>query len=424
MHAILSKNIEKVIDAIHRAGGRPFVVGGAVRDVLLGMTVASKDLDFEVYDISMETLMKVLSKFGKVDAVGRSFGVIKLWMRHEGEIDFSLPRRESKVGAGHRGFIAEPDPSMSPEEACARRDFTLNAILMEPVSGELMDFFNGKKDLENNVLRHTSAHFSEDPLRPLRAVQLSARFGFHVHPDTAKLCADMVREADALAEERIFGEWEKWALRSQMPSRGLSTLAEIGWLPLFPELEPLMQDEEMRRRLMSRTDRASRIAREENLDSNDTLVLLTAALCREMDETSTQSFLDRLGMSPKLLKRAALLVREARAYEETKFEKDEDILRAAVRLKPESLTMLSRLTASSPGGEEASSMLLSKAAALGVETHPPVPLLQGRDLSALGISPGPFMGKILKAAFEAQLSCAFASKEEALLWATSKKYEH
>ncbi len=398
----------------------PYVVGGAVRDMLLGLEVASKDLDFEVYHLSLEALIAALSEFGTVDAVGRSFGVIKLWMKGAVEVDFSLPRRESKSGVGHRGFLIEPDPKMTPMDACARRDFTLNAILMDPFDGSLMDFFGGRNDLRDKVLRHTSDHFSEDPLRPLRAVQLASRFGFSLHPDTASLCRAMTREAASLPKERIFGEWEKWAQKSTVPSLGLKVLFESGWHEVFFGSGSMLSDETRRNRLFSHVDRTLMKADESKMEPRDKGILLFSALTRDMEKDERERFLLTVGMSQRLAAQVSTLVQEARAFEESGFLRDEDILRSAVRLGADSISGLAPLLAAVSDEPSAVENFVSRAETLGVLSGPPKPLLFGRDLAALGISPGPAMGRLLKDAFEAQLTRLFTTKEEATKWAQSR----
>src|SRR5688572_26568526 len=141
----LPDDLRLMLDAVRRIG-RPRLVGGGVRDWLLG--IAPKDFDVEVRDIDFEALHRALAPFGSTDVVGRSFGVIKVRSRATGEeYDFSLPRRESKTGAGHRGFAVEPDPTLSDAEAAARRDFTVNAIAVDPFTHELIDPHDGQRDL-------------------------------------------------------------------------------------------------------------------------------------------------------------------------------------------------------------------------------------------------------------------------------------
>jgi hypothetical protein len=238
---ITAPYIHPILAAIQAAGGRPLIVGGAVRDALRG--VDSKDFDqefdIEVYNLPIDQLSELLAGFGRVDAVGRSFGILKLRTPSGHELDVSLPRRESKIGAGHRGFLAAPDPTMTPREAAARRDFTWNALAITP-EGELLDFFGGAADLHAGIIRHTTAAFAEDPLRVLRAMQFAARFDMRLAPETAALCRTLLPEAPTLATERIWGEWQKWAIKGRKPAAGLRVLAETGWISLYPELEELI----------------------------------------------------------------------------------------------------------------------------------------------------------------------------------------
>src|SRR5687768_9290440 len=218
----LPADLRAMLDAVRRIG-RPRLVGGGVRDWLAGLS--PKDFDVEVGGADFESLHRALAPFGSTDVVGRSLGVIKVRSREtSSEYDFSLPRRESKTGAGHRGFAVEPDPGLSDAEAAARRDFTLNAIAIDPVSGELIDPHHGQRDLAAGVLRHTSAAFIEDPLRVLRAFQLAARFDFTLAPETAALCRSISSTFTELPVERVWGEWEKWAGKATKPSRGLAVL--------------------------------------------------------------------------------------------------------------------------------------------------------------------------------------------------------
>ena len=231
----LPSDLRAMLEAVRRVG-RPRLVGGAVRDWLLGGQ--AKNFDVEVAGVDFESLRSALAPFGPTDVIGRSFGVVKV-RGDSGEHDFSLPRRESKTGAGHRGFSVEPDPTLSDTDAAARRDFTVNAIALDPFTGEVIDPFDGRADLRARVLRHTGPAFPEDPLRVLRAFQLAARLDFTVAPETAALCREMAPSFAELPVERVWGEWEKWAVQSVRPSRGLAVLEETGWIRHFPEVAAL-----------------------------------------------------------------------------------------------------------------------------------------------------------------------------------------
>ena len=162
-----------------------FLVGGCVRDWLLG--IPNKDFDIEVFGVTYEELIAALAPRGRTDLVGRSFGVVKLTTPGGDTFDFTIPRRDSKVAPGHKGFAVTFDPAITPEAASARRDFTINALMFDPRRGEVLDFFGGREDLRNRVLRHTSGAFVEDPLRVLRGMQLVARLHLNPAPETIAL---------------------------------------------------------------------------------------------------------------------------------------------------------------------------------------------------------------------------------------------
>src|SRR5829696_4439497 len=184
--AELPDRVLSLARAIHEAGGRALLVGGCVRDQLMG--AQPKDWDLEVYQLDPARLREILDQFGPVNVVGEAFTVYKLGKY----LDVSIPRRERKSGRGHKAFVIEGDPSMSLVEATRRRDFTINAILQDPLTGELIDPFNGRRDIEQRVLRAVSNEtFAEDSLRVLRAAQFAARFNFAIEPETVELCRNI-----------------------------------------------------------------------------------------------------------------------------------------------------------------------------------------------------------------------------------------
>ena len=230
----IPEEVLKLALTMRDAGGRALLVGGCVRDMLMG--VQAKDWDLEVYNLDPAKLRELLDRFGSVNVVGEAFTVYKLGQN----IDVSIPRRERKAGRGHRAFVIEGDPTMSIAEATRRRDFTINAVLHDPLTAELIDPFNGQDDIKAGVLRAVSADtFAEDSLRVLRAAQFAARFEFEIEPDTVKLC-QMIDLTD-LPAERICGEIEKLLLRAQRPSLGLDRLLQLGAVDqLFPEIQSLI----------------------------------------------------------------------------------------------------------------------------------------------------------------------------------------
>ncbi|TVP76346.1 MAG: HD domain-containing protein, partial [Puniceicoccaceae bacterium] len=217
---------------MHTAGGRALLVGGCVRDGLLG--IPAKDIDMEVYGLHANAVEAALKPHFRLDTVGRAFGVLIL-KGHA--IDLALPRRESRIGPKHTDFKVEGDPTMSPHEAAARRDFTINAISCDPLTGEILDPYHGVADLQARCLRHVSAAFSEDPLRVLRGMQFIARFGLEAAPETVELCRALSPEH--LPMERLWEEWKKLLLKGRTIASGLYFLKDCGWLRHFPELEAL-----------------------------------------------------------------------------------------------------------------------------------------------------------------------------------------
>ncbi|RUM64832.1 MAG: CCA tRNA nucleotidyltransferase, partial [Sulfurospirillum sp.] len=229
-----------ISDDLQKLHAKAVVVGGSVRDYFLGLPL--KDYDVEVYGLdSMDQLEKVLSHYGKVKLVGKSFGVLKFI--HEGtEYDFAFPRTERKTGIGHRGFDVSVDGSMAFETAAMRRDFTVNAMGYDIAAKRFLDPFGGRRDLERKILRHIDAQtFVEDPLRLYRGVQFCARFGFAMDMPTKKLCRNMAEEGmlDELPKERVFDEIKKLLLQAEKPSAGFVLLKVLGALRYFPHLSDL-----------------------------------------------------------------------------------------------------------------------------------------------------------------------------------------
>ena len=216
-------------------GGRAYYVGGCVRDEILG--IGSKDVDVEVHGLSPEQLESVLEQLGSFITVGRSFGVYGI--RGFG-LDIAMPRKEKAVGRGHRDFTVNVDPFIGPEKAALRRDFTVNAMMKDVLTGALTDPFGGRTDLENRVLRCVSAEtFPEDPLRVLRAAQMAARFGMSVEPETEALCRSI--PLDALSPERVMEELKKALLKAPKPSVFFRVLRRMDALDCwFPEVRDLI----------------------------------------------------------------------------------------------------------------------------------------------------------------------------------------
>ncbi len=231
----MDARIGEIARAVARAGGRALVVGGYVRD-RLQRGIESEDVDVEVFGLEPRALEEILARFGEVLAIGRAFGVLQVKGLH---VDFSLPRRDSKIGVGHKGFEIECDPSLDFATAARRRDLTINSIGFDPLTGEILDPHGGARDLQAGVLRATDpAHFGEDPLRALRVAQFAARFEMSPDPELLRLCAGL--DLHELSAERVLEEWRKLLLRGVRPSLGTAFLHDAGLLRFFPELEALV----------------------------------------------------------------------------------------------------------------------------------------------------------------------------------------
>jgi len=240
----IPQTVIDIVREIDEQGGKAFLVGGSVRDMLLGKK-PTKDLDIEVYGMLPDKIQEIVEMHGKVMEVGKSFGVLKYY---DGtlEIDFSLPRKDSKVGEGHRGFAIDTDPFMDIKEAARRRDFTINAMMYDPITEVLIDPFRGLADLEKRVLRVVDKDtFTEDPLRVMRGVQFVARFDLAVEMKSFLLMQKAVSSLEELPKERIQEEWKKLLLKAMKPSLGLKTMLDLGIIErYYPELFKLTETEQ------------------------------------------------------------------------------------------------------------------------------------------------------------------------------------
>ncbi len=425
--------IESFAGTVREAGGRVLEAGGAVRDRLLGR--APRDTDLEVYGLSAQALESVIARFGPVRRVGARMGVYVL----KG-VEIALPQ-----GPG-----GTEDPGLAPEAASRRRDLTVNALLRDPLTGDILDFYGGRADLRAGRLRHVDAStFVEDPLRLLRVVRLQAELGFRIAPETGALCRRL--DLAGVAWERIGQELERWLLGAERPGRGLDALIYTGAERHFPTLRAqlgtpvprtwqaedawghtraVLDSAAIRRTgererdwplllnaLLAASGRpdATRLRAGHwiapdhpgsaaaripvflaGVDRNRDRQAAVAALAREQDE------IDRLlegGAEPPAYRRLALRV-------------DSDLLLRLAEAQAEARGQ----GRDYPAGERARAIwagedLLGKA---------PQPLVQGRDLAELGISPGPEMGAWLDRTFKAQLDGAFTTREEGVEWVRKK----
>jgi tRNA nucleotidyltransferase (CCA-adding enzyme) len=435
-----------IAHAVRERGGRALVVGGWVRDQLLGRP--SKDVDMEVYGVPASELKMLLERFGPVNTVGESFTVYKV-----ADVDVALPRRDSRVGRGHRGFDVAGEPSLSVAEAARRRDFTINAISWDPLTGEYEDPYEGRRDLEARVLRAVDPRtFGEDSLRVLRAVQFAARFEFELEPGTREICRRLT--LDDLPAERIWGELEKLLLQAAHPSVGFTLALELGVVDrLLPELgtlvgcaqEPdwhpegdvwvhtLMVVDEARRRI-------------DDLERPQQIAVMLGAVCHDLGKPLTTSFVDgrirsidheQAGVAP-----ATAVLDRLNIHTMGGFDVRKHVLgMVAHHLKPHAfskaqppagdgafrrlaqkvdLDLLARVAMSDCVGRDGHhdcsgiDWFLERARQLGVQHAAPEPILKGRHLLDLGVEPGPRMGQILRQIYEQQLDGQVRSLDAAI----------
>ena len=435
----------RIVDAVHEADGRAFIVGGWVRDRLLGLE--SKDIDLEVYGIPADRLRDLLKELGPVDAVGESFTVYKV-----GPIDVALPRRESKTGHGHRGFTVTGEPDLPFEAAARRRDFTINTIAWDPLTDEYLDPHGGRLDLKNRVLRAVDPNtFGDDSLRVLRAVQFAARFELRLDDATRSLCCGI--ELDDLPPERIWGEVEKLLLKARKPSVGFKLAHELGVIDrLFPELASLVgcpQEPEWHpegdvwvHNLLVIDQARSRI---DDLPRPQQIAVMVGAVCHDFGKPATTTLVDgrirsysheEAGVEPARVFLDRLNIRTLDGYD----VRHQVLGLVAHHLKPGmwhtardgvgdgafrrlarkvDLELLARMAKADCLGRigtfdcSAMDWFLDRARALGVEHEPPKPLLLGRHLLALGLTPGRRVGEILGEVYERQMDGAVRTLDDA-----------
>ncbi len=448
----LPKIIKTISAKLSEENAQAIVVGGAVRDHFLKLP--SKDYDIEVYGLEkIERLEEILSHYGSVNLVGKSFGILKFVYEGE-EYDFSFPRREQKIAVGHKGFDVVCDGFMSFEEAALRRDFTINALGYDVEKELFLDPFGAKEDMASKRLRHISSKtFVEDPLRLYRAVQFVARFGYTLDKETFKLCNNMVKDGllDELPKERVYTEFKKLLLKSSKPSIGFELMRALGVTQkYFPELHALIgvpqspiwhpEGDVWVHTLMS-VDKMVALKRG---DEKHDLKMMFAILCHDLGKAThtqvtpekisaigheragvepTERLMYRLTNEHDFIKSLLPLVEHHLApsiYFRGK-AKNSTIRKLATKVNIEELVTVARADflgrtteASLKGVYEAGDWLLQKAEELDVYSEPLKPLLQGRDLIELGYKPSKEFKSLLNRIYSEQLDGKISTKREAI----------
>ena len=454
----IPKTCLEIINSLNDQGYLSLVVGGAVRDALLGIT--SKDIDIEVYGLNYDTLAQILEPFGKIGLIGKTFGIVMVTDSEGNDYDFSIPRRENKTGTGHKDFTVEFDPSITPKEAASRRDFTINSLAYDALNQEIYDYFGGIDDLNNKKLKATSKAFAEDHLRVLRGMQFAARFGFDIEPETAEMCSTL--NPNDLKIERITKEWMKLFTKGKYPEKLLQYLIDTEWIDFYPELKAIVgvsQDPEwhMEGDLVKHTEhslkQAVRVAERDKLNGDDRAVLLLSALCHDLGKPEvtqeeeiegktritskghdrlgmniSKQFMESVGIKKDIINQVVPLVGLHMAhinYENEGNTKKNNVLQMAERLSPATMEQLERLIEIDhsarpplPGGiPEPAQIMFNDAKEKNVYQGKTTPFLQGRDIKHLFLAPGKIIGDTLKYVYDLQLQQVVKTKEEALKYA-------
>lgn len=444
----LREILRRIEHTIRRGGGRVWLVGGSVRDLVLGRQ--PRDLDIEVVGLPPGQVHALLTEYFSVQFVGKAFEVFKL----QGlPVDLSIPSRMLTADTSLPGLLRQADPDMPIDEALARRDFTINAMAWDPDTMELRDPFNGRGDLDARILRHASNRFAEDPLRVLRGMQLSARFELTVASETVTLCRTLSQESQPC--ERLWEEWKKLLLQGSKPSLGLQFLRHCGWLRFYPELaalegcpqDPVWHPEgDVWIHTLHCLDW---FAAERTGQEPDDLAVGLGILCHDFGkpattredygqvtsrghesegEDPTRRFLERLTNRQDLINEVVPLVR---CHLRPRALYDANASDSAIRRLAKHVQRIDRLVrvaradhAGRPpkqfDGFPAGEWLLTRAQQLAVDRRAPPPIVMGRHLLELGVQSGPDMGRLLDDCYEAQLDGDFGTLEEGLAYAKSR----
>ncbi len=426
-----------LLDAFVCGFGTPYLVGGTVRDIYLGHD--TRDIDIEVFDLTPHELTSIASRHGEVKLVGESFGVYKVTLPNGLTVDISLPRREKKKGEGHRGFEVEVAPYIGEEVALARRDYTINSMLMSPFTGDIVDPYGGRADLSSGWLRATSAAFSEDALRVLRGMQFAARFDLRMDPITIERSRYLWSEYHTIARERIWEEWHKLFTKGRYFDRAFLVLFETGWMGFYPELLRLGQCFQEERwhpegDVLVHTAQVmnvmARLADRDGLSPEQRATAMAAALVHDFGKPATtvfdrdawrapghdkageapaRAFFERIGAPAAIVEHAVVLTKEHMAHSGAEVSR-RNAQRLANRLHPHAtIVEWERLLEADASGRHPAPPgrpglpWLEMAVEAKCQEEKPKPLITGHMLIARGLKPGVVFKDILATAYDEQL---------------------
>ncbi|MFA6526711.1 MAG: HD domain-containing protein [Candidatus Buchananbacteria bacterium] len=445
----------KIAEVCREEGGRALLVGGSVRDYYFNLV--PKDYDIEIYRLERPKIIEIISQFGTVKEVGKAFKVMSLVLPNGASLDVSLPRVDNKTGPGHKGFEVTSDPYMSIKDAAIRRDFTINSLAADPLTGEVYNYYDGLNDIKNRVLRVTDEKkFKEDALRVLRGAQFFARMSLSADDTCRRILTETSHDIGELSKDRFIIEWEKLMIKGFRPSRGLELLKDLGvlkeWHPELDVLSNIPQEQEWhpegdvwRHTLMS-VDAASEHLNDFGLDKEQKLTVMLATLCHDLGKATTtefnpqkqrltthghgeagaeptKRFLTSIGLDQnniefnKIIKLVIehlsptfLYFRNFESKQKVKVAADGAIRRLAKRIHPATIRELVAVATADHLGRgpfteengqtifnlyEAGQWLIQEAESLGVDKEPPKKILTGRDLVILGFKPGKNIGRIM-----------------------------
>lgn len=447
-----NQDLISILRCLDSVDGRPVIVGGAVRDALLG-DHNPKDIDIECYGIDFGKVVLALSGIADVDVVGAQFQVATVRLGGE-SYDIALPRTEVKTGSGHTGFEVDSDPNMTFEKASLRRDFTINAIGWDPISDKLLDPHGGYRDLKKGILRHVGPQFAEDPLRVLRAMQFAARFRLLMATETVEMCRSLKDEFHTLSIERVWGEWEKLCTRGVMPSLGIQVLFATEWIDHFPELKALRgvpQDEHWHPEGDVLTHSAQAMDAAAFMyyqDDRDRVISVLGALVHDFGKSEfTQihedgritshghaaggvdpatNFLLRIGAPAWTIAPIQNITREHMCIVNGD-PTPTTVRRLARRLAPATMLQWMKVVEADQQGRCAHDepsvgnvgigfRWLQVANEVQVDKEPSKPILKGEQIMALGLKPGPVFAKIIAASVEAQDEGTITDEQSAEDW--------
>lgn len=438
-----------MVGAIEQAGGAAFQIGGSVRDRVMG--IPSDDVDTEVFGLTYDQIIDILSAFGHAQFMGAAFGIVSVTV--EGvKYDFTIPRLDNRAGKGRAGFRTEFDPHITIAQAAARRDFTMNAMAIGS-DGQIHDPFNGQADIQAGVIRHTSAAFAEDPLRVMRGMRFASRFNMRLARETVRMAASVRSGFSAIAPERMWAEWAKWAMQSVRPSRGMTVMYQTGWVWEFPELADIIgvpqnpawhPEGSVWEHTRQVVDAAASICDRDGIDGDDRMVIVFGALCHDMGKAVTtvrnergewvspghaelgapiaERWMQSIGAPERIVRQVVEMVRFHMRHVN---HSARGARRVAAEMTAPFHCLAAVIEADHSGRRPMPAGMPVTGAAFIDALHSArqqvaQPFVMGRHMIERGVSPGPHMGVALRAAYEAQIDGHVTCFEDAVAYAMAR----